>query len=49
MASWIERVTEEVDRQYDELPAWKKADDQSTLNCCSEARTSSTIKEPRQE
>jgi len=50
MAEWLERIVEEVDRQYDELPSWKRREEQSSMACESEnGRSSSTTREPRHE
>lgn len=50
MAEWLERIIEEVDRQYEELPSWQKNDEQARVSCTSnEGRSVSTAKEPRYE
>jgi len=48
MAEWLKRVMEEADRQFEELPAWKKASAEQFLRTSSvdERRSSTTIREP---
>lgn len=44
MADWLKRVVDETDREFEELPEWKKTADQSI--CSNEDQPSSTIREP---
>ncbi len=48
MAEWLKRVMEEADRQFEQLPEWKKASAEQFLctSKCEEERSSSTIREP---
>jgi hypothetical protein len=45
MADWLKKVVEETNRQFEELPEWKKAAEQTT-NCSTQEQASSTIREP---
>lgn len=50
MAEWLERVMEEVEREYSELPEWKKSSAQQFLSFSSDQPEQfSTIREPNQE
>jgi hypothetical protein len=51
MAEWLQRVVEEVDRQFQELPEWKRNTEQANCSKFSsdEGRSASTIQEPRSE
>jgi hypothetical protein len=48
MAEWLKRVMEEADRQFEQLPEWKKASAEQFLRTSTndEVRSSSTIREP---
>lgn len=49
MAEWLKRVMEEADRQFEQLPEWKKASAEQFLRTSSvnsEERVSTTIREP---
>jgi hypothetical protein len=48
MAEWLKRVMEEADRQFEQLPEWKKASAELFLrnSTCDEERSSTTIREP---
>jgi hypothetical protein len=48
MAEWLKKVMEEADRQFEELPPWKKASAEQFLRTSSvdERRSSTTIREP---
>jgi hypothetical protein len=47
MAEWLKKVVDEVDRQFEELPEWKKAASQDSFKCESDDTRSSGIREPR--
>jgi hypothetical protein len=47
MAEWLKRVVEEVDRQFEELPEWKKTASLEAFKCSTDEELSSTIREPR--
>jgi hypothetical protein len=47
MAEWLKRVVDEVDRQFEELPEWKKVASRDVFKCSSDDERSSTIREPR--
>jgi hypothetical protein len=49
MAEWLKRVVDEVDRQFDELPEWKKASSNDVFKCSTDEERSSTIREPRRQ
>jgi hypothetical protein len=48
MTEWLKRVLDEADRQFEELPEWKKASaDQFLRTTASDVeRPSTTIREP---
>lgn len=48
MAEWLKRVLDEADRQFEELPEWKKASADQFLRTSEsgEERSSTTIREP---
>jgi hypothetical protein len=48
MAEWLKRVMEEADRQFEQLPDWKKASAEQFLrtSASDDGRSSSTIREP---
>jgi hypothetical protein len=48
-ADWLKKVVDETNKQFDELPEWKKTVDQKPHHCSKEERTSSTIREPNTE
>jgi hypothetical protein len=50
MAEWLKRVIDEVDKQFEDLPEWKKASAEQFLSFSpKEEERSSTIREPRQQ
>jgi hypothetical protein len=48
MTEWLKRVLDEADRQFEELPEWKKASADQFLRTSEndEERSSSTFREP---
>ena len=48
MAEWLKRVMEEADRQFNELPEWKRGAAEQIHNSSprQEERSSTTIREP---
>ena len=49
MAEWLKKAIDEVDRQFERLPDWRKTAVEHTLKPSStEEDRSSTIREPRQ-
>lgn len=49
MADWLKRVVDEVDRQYKDLPEWKRNPEQIWTQKTEEEPKSSAIREPRQD
>lgn len=54
MNDWLKKVVDEVDREFDDLPEWKKNSYQKAANCAEanskeEDRPPSTIREPKSE
>jgi hypothetical protein len=48
MADWLRRVIDEVDRQFEELPEWKRTSTEQFLSFSqTENEHSSTIREPQ--
>jgi NADH:ubiquinone oxidoreductase subunit len=47
MNDWLRKVVDEVDREFEELPDWKKTSYQKTINCTEEDRPRSSIREPK--
>ena len=48
MAEWLKTVIDEVDRQFEELPPWKKTSAEQFLSFSpAEDERSSTIREPQ--
>ncbi len=49
MADWLRNVVEEVNRQFNDLPEWKKTvEDEVPAGCVEEERPQAAIREPRQ-
>jgi hypothetical protein len=48
MAEWLKKVMEEADRQFNELPEWKRGSADQCVNSLpnQDERSSSTIREP---
>jgi len=48
MADWLKKVIEEADRQFKELPEWKRAPLEQSRSCASleEGRIATSIREP---
>ena len=49
MAEWLKEVIETVNREFDQLPDWKKTSDDERSRCSSdeEERPATTVQEPR--
>ena len=48
MAEWLKKVIDEVDRQFEEFPAWKKTSAEQFLSTSpTKDDHSSTIREPQ--
>jgi hypothetical protein len=43
MAEWLKRVLEEADRQFEQLPEWKKAGSEQFLSAATEKRKNGTV------
>jgi hypothetical protein len=48
MAEWLKKVMEEAERQFNELPEWKRVSAEHAFNSSpkQDEHTSSTIREP---
>lgn len=50
MADWLKNVVEEVTRQFNDLPEWKRSEDEYvSARCIEEERAQAAICEPKQE
>jgi hypothetical protein len=51
MAEWLQRVVDEVERQYEQLPEWKRNTEEAICSKypSDEGRSGSTIQEPKYE
>ena len=48
MAEWVKQIIEEVDKQFDDLPEWKRAAAEQFLKSSENTETQScSIREPR--
>jgi len=49
MSEWLKKVVDDVDRQFQELPDWKKRNsNKSSFDCSAEEeKETSTVQEPK--
>jgi hypothetical protein len=51
MADWLKKVLDQVDREYNELPAWKRSDahggQQEKTKCSNDGNSPPNVREPK--